>query len=353
MAKPGLLGGFRRSGLGIDITDRQIKISEVSSVQGNIVVRNQVRRMLPPGTMQEGQIADIGKLRQTLKEALGAAKWRTRDVHVAVPGQMVMVRMLRMPNVSGSRLKKLVDFECKTNIMFPFDDPQYDFVKLDPVETAGGTADGGDGGKDARGNLRDVMLVAASRSALDQYVSLFSGARLKVKSMEIKAFSLLRLGRSMPGMSLDQTILLADVNETCCDLSVVHNGTLQITRNIPVSMEPEPADSGGGPPNGRPDAASPAVSGDEAYFDNACHEMISEMERMMNFYRYTLNKRDHQFGEIWLAGDLAKMDRLMAVMAERIHLPVRLMAVAPEGFGGEAAPAFAASVGLGLREVER
>lgn len=348
MVALGLTTGFRSSTLGIEITDHDVKICEVQAAKNVIRIKNHVRVPLPEGVMNDGRLEDPEQLRQTMRKALDAKKWGTKTVHFAVPSQLAMVRLLRMPDVPQRAMKKLMDFECTNNIHFPFDDPHYDFVKLKRKESpmAPPISEPADPERETQGEARlcDVMLVAASRSVLNQYVSLFSDLKLHIKCMDLKAFSLLRLAERMNLAEPERTVLMVDVNASSCDLSIIFNNEIQITRNIPSTFGK--SQSAG---NDELDQWFAEFSGNSSDFENASQELISEMERLINFYRYTLNKRDKEIEDIWVSGDLDDMDRLLSLMSERMNRPVRPMMWDFHGMDDKQTAVFATTIGLGLR----
>lgn len=350
--------------LGVEFTDHHVKLCEIHTTQKSNRVFNHVQVPLPDNVINDGRIQDLEQLRLTLQKAIDAKKWGTRRVHFAIPSQTVMVRILKMPDVPYKELRKIVDFEVKHNIHFPFDDPYYDFVKLSdqPNVDAPSKADviGAEAAKEAAAASElpgesqegqpttektcDIMLVAAPLDMLQQYIELFADVELKLQSMEIKAFSLLRLLERMANLADRDTVLLVDVNESNCDLTIVHNGMIQITRNIPASFtQKESAKE-----NDLDQLFAEFVNKD-ADFENACSELISEIERLMNFYRYTLNNRDQEFKAIWISGDIPLFDKLMAVMSERLVQPIFPMNWNVSTRESINTAAMAVPIGLGLR----
>lgn len=336
---------IKRNILGIEITDSSIKLCEVRLGGSRAAsLRRFAQIDLPDGAMNDGRIQDEALLQQAFRVILDRHPWPSKRVQFAIPSQTVMVRILKMPNVADKELRKLVDFEMKNNIHLPFDDPYYDFVRLElPAETVGGkrkkrkeaaefqaqweaaaTRETPGGGNPfasvpdpSAGNMCDVMLVAASMELLQQYIRIFDELGLTLAGIEIKAFTLTRLLALSGPIATGDLALLADVNRTNCDLTIVKNGIIQITRNVPVAFAP--------PQKAQDNALdqlfadfSPQKAGHEASFG----DLAGEMERFMNFYRYTLNHRDDEFQRVVLSGDIPMLDELSAFLGNRLTQPV-------------------------------
>lgn len=331
--------------LGIEITDTQIKICELKSDGGNARVTAAQYAALPEGAMNDGRIQDIAALRQTIQKLLDQRKWKTKHVHFAIPSQSVMVRLLKLPDVSYKEMAHIVHFEMNNNIHLPFDDPHYDFVKLKRKDApapkqhrsaavaqaayraeavaAAERPDAFSGSGDVQPPqpemLCDVMLIAASLDVINQYTQLFTDLDLRLRSIEIKAFSLHRLLERSMASTGAELVLLADVNTTTCDLTIVQHGIVKLTRNVPVSMIARPAAAGHAD-----DLFADFMPKAESY-DGSFNDLVAEVERFMNFYRYTLNNREHEFERLVLSGDIPMLGELQQFLAGRLALPVTML----------------------------
>lgn len=324
---------LRRHPLGIEITDTHIKLCELSSKsKKNISVKHAASVELAPGTMNDGRVQNEGQLVLAFRKVLDEYDWSTRHVHFAIPSQSVMVRFLKMPNVSHKALTKLVDFEIKNNIHLPFDDPIYDFVKME-------TQDAPEPKKQTQSavfqaqweaaaaresteepvstNTCDVMLTAASKELLQQYIGIFKEMDLKLASIEIKSFSLNRLQQRCLQLPPEDLILLADVNGTNCDLTIVRKGVIQITRNVSVSFLEQPMHQ-----IDTLDRMFADFTPQKANYDGSFNDLAGELERLINFYRYTLNNREADFRHLLVTGDIPMLDELMQYLNVRMNMNV-------------------------------
>jgi type IV pilus assembly protein PilM len=315
--------------IGVEITDIQVKMCETYSKGSSIKVTNSLIHPLPEGTMNDGRIQDMTALQQTIQKMLIERKWRTRHVHFAIPSQSVMIRMMKLPAVSKAHLVKLIEFEMKNNVHLPFEDPYYDFIVMKQsidIQTAApnpmnaseslfGNGSGGHTDEVSPDRSCDVMLVAAPTELLNQYVQLFKDLDLRLNSMEIKSLSIIR-ALDYCYQNLDNKImLLVDVNETSCDLTIIENQSVKITRNVQTSFDTtrntiEPAST-------VLDSLFSEFANEDHVFESAASDLISEMERLMNFYRYSLNNKNQQVDVIYVCGDV-DLDKLIDLMSQRM-----------------------------------
>ncbi|MGO4494345.1 type IV pilus biogenesis protein PilM [Paenibacillus sp. 2RAB27] len=380
-----------QTSLGIEISDSTIKMSKVLIRKNNEpLIQMNIIEELPPHVMEEGRIKEPLRLIQTLQTMMTRLEAKPKRVHLVFPSQLVMVRFLKLPDIPEKDLAKLVDFEIKHNIHLPFENPLYDFVKMNGtahkkrktanklikeadapkgndyiLEAAAGKADLG-GGKglfddfqeeESRADTAmqcDVMLVAAPKEMMDQYLEVLASAGIKLTSIEIKALSLFRLLQSTSLTKLKDTYLIVDLNETTGDLSIFQGENLKITRSIPLSFSAKP--------QGNTDVRTSAdhlfsefLDGD-ADFRNHCNDLAHELERLMNFYRYTLNNRNQEFAGVVISGDLKRMPEIVSFLTERLPIPVQLFQSASY-FSRNSAfkddlSMYAVTLGLALRGAE-
>ncbi|WP_409346904.1 type IV pilus biogenesis protein PilM [Paenibacillus sp. MBLB4367] len=356
-----------RTSLGLEITDTSIKLAEVVSAKNRQPeIRRVLTESLPPGVVEEGKLIRPLVVIQTLQTMIHRAGIKTKRVHMVAPSQMLMVRFLKMPDIPYKELSKVIDFEVKHNIHLPFENPYYDFMKLNGSNHSKGkrkttaklpaasehamafnqAAAASDAGHYDLSNSRaslfddyrqeqrnegesplsmpcDVMLVAAPKELIDSYKEAAEAAGLKPAAMEFKALSLFRLIEQEVADARSQTLLVLDINETASDMSIFHEGQLKITRSVPVSfaiMKDEEADATIKP--GFDLFAEFEQPSDNDGYGQAIGELVHELERLMNFYRYTLNNRTQQFSALYISGDVENADRIAETLKSRFSQPV-------------------------------
>ncbi|MEK8128604.1 pilus assembly protein PilM [Paenibacillus filicis] len=374
--------------LGIEITDSAVKLTELMIKSGaSASVTSCIREPLPVDAVQDGKIMRPHELVRTLQTAKARLKKRTSRANISLPSQNVMVRFMKFPDIPVKELRQVIDFEIKHNIHLPFEDPVYDFVKLNghhnqrssvrlmkrnppniqqsaAIKEAAASSESLFGGKNSdpfadldqtadvvHEELCDVMLVAVPRPMVEQYVDLFKQAGIKIASIEIKAMSLFRCLQSIDAQ-LKGTYLLIDINDTICDVNVFSDGQLKISRNVQVAFqEKEQAKEEHDDPFSW---LSGADSHGDSGFTNACSELAHELERLINFYKYTLNNRNEEFGALFIAGDVSRLDEISEYLQNRLSLKVTSLQ-ASVSWDKElraktvASEAFATTIGLALR----
>lgn len=349
--------------LGIEVTEEKVKICEIAEKSDKRVrILSYMTAALAPGTIQDGQVMRMEELEEKIRLLLASRKIGTKYIHFTIPSPIVMVRMLKLPELSHHELGKLVQFEMKHNLQLAFEQPHYDFVKLPktraegrsvpnhPTTAAGSLSEVQD--EAAAGleeELSDVLVAAAPMSVLNAYSQMFDRLKLIPCSFEIKAFSLLRL---MERSSIDTkgTHIIVDVNETNAEFTILEDGIYKMTRNVEVSFKSLEHEANEENKDWLANFSSP-----EQTFHAASQDLISELERLMNFYLYTMNKGEQQFQSIVLSGDIAEMDKLLETMQRTMNQRI-VKAAWDELVVGDSADwslsTYAVPLGLALRGKE-
>ncbi len=369
--------------IGLEMTDTSVKMAELIVRDGKSpIVKGTAIEPLPADAVVEGRIKNVVGVMQAIRAAYARLNTRTKRVHLTLPSQHVMVRFFRFPDIPDHEMRKLVDFELKHNIHLPFEDPHYDFINQDATTerkrlkrakpTTGKKTDnnpdhsdpsqaadpfGGLLGQEPaaseaeQDNKCDVMMAAASLELIEEYKEAVTASGLTPVSMEIKAFTLYRLLKHGDDTAAEGTVLLVDINERGTDVSIYHDGKLRITRSLSVVIA-----SSDDKPEVPEDPLEQLLLGIQASQDrDADHiaELVHELERLMNFYRYTLNNRDHEFNRIIVTGDIPNMKKVLDGLRGRMPQPIVEM---PFGSYTDRTDRFGAShlsmavpFGLGLR----
>ncbi|MEO3945480.1 pilus assembly protein PilM [Gorillibacterium sp. CAU 1737] len=376
--------------LGMEITEEEVKLCELAADRSERPkVLAHASAQLPAGTMNDGRLQDAGKLEEALRGLLADTQWGTRRVHMAIPSQSVLVKVIHLPDVPDGQLDKLIRYELTHQVKLPFDRPYYDYTRLQkratPTTTAAGVSQGErrsekskfralatkdlslshwfrrsghqeaaaarELGQHGEPLLAEVLVVAAPMEMLEDYVRLLDRVGLVPQSFEIKAFSLMRLQEACMPLR-EASWILIDVNERTTDLTIVEHGVIRLTRNMELSF------AQAAPPVSSLQAnvlLSSLFSPDHA-FANACQDLVSELERLLTFYRYTLDNRHMDVSAIVLSGSLDRMDELADSLAVRTNRTVYRYADGAvewkeSAWSAEREPtaAFAVPIGLALR----
>jgi len=331
-AKKALLSMFSTRSLGIEITDREVRWVELDRQGGGLPnIASMEKEPLPEGSVDEGRILQPQAVIQALQTLRHRSGSRTKKVHLLLPSTVTMVRFLKMPDVPAKDLKKMIDFELRFNIPLPFEKPFYDFAKLPAPKSAREQPNAAPvtetnpwnlGMQEAAASSEneeddkplkhcEVMIVAAPLDTIMEYAAVIRSAGLRPASIEIKALSLYRVVERLRPVEPNSTIVMIDITSTYADIGIYREGALRITRNKPIRF---------------PDTAGSADAFDDwtrFEFQSACQDLASEVERFINFYRYSLDNREHEVRQVLLSGEPSQLRNIAEFFEERFPFETR------------------------------
>jgi type IV pilus assembly protein PilM len=163
--------------VGLDIDGRFLAAAQVRDGRLTSVASTE----LPAGVLADGEVADREALSVALKEFVTANKL-PRRVQLGVSNQQIVVRVLDLPRIDDdSERDAALRFQAAEAIAMPLDEAVLD-------HQIAGYSDTGEGGQ-----RMQVVVVAARRSMIDDYVAAAKDAGLKAEGIDLDAFALVRM----------------------------------------------------------------------------------------------------------------------------------------------------------------
>ncbi|MBS4176189.1 type IV pilus biogenesis protein PilM [Lederbergia citrea] len=274
--------------------------------------------------INEGKIIDAQTLRLIMEECVDNWRIKRRHVQFLVPDPYIVIRPISIPgDVRDDEMKGHIFLEIGSSIHLPFEDPVFDVTVLQ--ETA---------------SEKEVLLVAAPQEVVKGYVDLLEDVKLKPTVADISPLSLYRLYQ-YSGMSTgNDHIMLLHMDEDLLTISIFHN-------HVPIFIKPLPM-------NREPIAISMNVleeQEDKPHF--YLEDVFLEIEKIMDFYIYSLNQGNAQVERIFLSGGHPQLKNIKEMLAEYLSFSIeQLSGEYCLSSTGEVVPlSCLPCIGLALKEV--
>ncbi len=206
---------FRKNtSVGIHVTDHTLEIAQISTRRGRFFVDSSVKRTLPKGVVERGELKSPEQLRAIIEEAARNAlpqPIKPRSVVFAVPDSLVYAHVFRAPS-DGSDFQQHAEKSLAENVPLTKEDTMYVTHKL--VST---------------GVNADVLLLAASKAALGPWKLLFAELHMPIVCLDIEALALYR-GLMMHPKT--QVIAVVDIGGQRTDISIFDGAGLRVSRQL-------------------------------------------------------------------------------------------------------------------------
>ena len=174
--------------VGLDIGSHSIKLVEIEDTKRGRVLRNFGMVGLPPDAIVEGAIKEMEIVSSAIGNLFKHLKVKNKNVATSISGFSVIVKKITVTSQAESELESTIQDEAEQYIPFDINEVNLDFDILSPGQLSSESSEG-EAGKDS-GRRMEVMLVAAKKDIIDDYVSLLQLAGLNPGVLDVDAFAL-------------------------------------------------------------------------------------------------------------------------------------------------------------------
>ncbi|MCG8470524.1 MAG: pilus assembly protein PilM [Desulfobacterales bacterium] len=162
--------------IGLDIGSSSIKVAEVIDGKTGYLLKRFGVYDMPTGAIEEGVIRDPEEVAETLREALRAYNIKTPNAAISIGGYSVVVKKINVQSMAEEALQSTIHFEAEQYIPFDISDVNLDFQIL--------------GESEHNPNQMSVLLVAAKKEMISDYVNVLEMAGLNPCIVDVDAFAL-------------------------------------------------------------------------------------------------------------------------------------------------------------------
>ncbi|MBA3842035.1 MAG: type IV pilus assembly protein PilM [Actinobacteria bacterium] len=167
--------------IGLKIGASQLAAARILNEGGSAKLMQLARQPLPPGIVIAGDVRDVPALGWALDEFFTENKLPRKGIRLGIGTNRVGVRAIEVEGIADEhQLENAVRFRAHEALSIPIDEAVLDYhVVKETVDDAGAVS-------------RRVILAAAYREPIDQYVEACRIAKLELFGVDLEAFALLR-----------------------------------------------------------------------------------------------------------------------------------------------------------------
>ncbi|MFP4037835.1 MAG: type IV pilus biogenesis protein PilM [Desulfobacteraceae bacterium] len=178
--------------VGLDIGSHSIKVVEIGETKKGRILENFGMIGLPRNAIIEGSIKEMEIVASAIKNLFRNLKIKNKNVATSISGYSVIVKKISIEKRAESELEATIHDEAEQYIPFDINDVNLDYEIIQPQNAVAESEHpgGGEEGKDVGSGLMEVMLVAAKRDMVEDYVSLLQLAGLNPVILDVDAFAL-------------------------------------------------------------------------------------------------------------------------------------------------------------------
>ncbi|MDY6988045.1 MAG: type IV pilus assembly protein PilM [Thermodesulfobacteriota bacterium] len=207
---------------GVDIGSRTIKLAEVLEKKGERSLSKLAMANLPVGTIVEGRIRQPEVVADTIKSLVKKEKIKTDNVATSISGYSVIIERIVVGSMSDEELHDRIQYEAEQYIPFDVEDVNIDFEILGDHET--------------NPSQMNVMLVAAKKEVINEYVEVLEMANLNPCVIDVDVFALERVFEE-GYLEEEKSVALVDIGANKLNVNILKNNVSAFTRDVAVGGE--------------------------------------------------------------------------------------------------------------------
>jgi type IV pilus assembly protein PilM len=207
-----------KTAVGLDIGSSHVKLLELSQNKSGafrLSTFGMVR--LPPEAIVDGAVMNTNIVVDAIRDLVQRHRIKTKNVVASVSGHSVIIKRINLPVMSAEELEESIQWEAEQYIPFDVNDVNIDVQIIDPTG-------------DEAGQM-EVLLVAARKELVNEYVSLIHEAGLVPTVVDVDAFALenaFELNYDVP----TDTVALVNVGASTVNINVLRKGMTAFTRDV-------------------------------------------------------------------------------------------------------------------------
>lgn len=300
-------------------------------------------RPIPPGLIENGKVVDEILFYDFMKSIVKDWGIKNRFIRFYVPDSLVIMRNVNFPSsLEGEDIIDHFSLEIGQSIHLPFQNPIFDVYPLPPV--AATVEDGADADIESE-NVQNGTMFAVPEDEVRKYTEVLADASLKPDAADVRALGVYRYFHHIGYSNETDVFLFFELNVTSVNISIFHHHQLEFLRYQPFDF-----DSKLWVPIENEQWTTWKYQGDEEEMMEAVLEQISELERIIGFYNYSMHKGMKQVTQLVLLGDHPNVYDALQEIESRYDLPVHLLkAYETEAKMKEIGRQFIPALGLALK----
>jgi type IV pilus assembly protein PilM len=340
--------------IGIDIGSSSIKLVQLREAKGVYHLVNLGMAPLPPEAIVDNAIMDSSSVVEVVRSLVESLKVKTKNVASSISGHSVIIRKILLPIMTEEEMEASIQWEAEQYIPFDISEVNLDFQILGPAQ------------KDP--SQMNVILVAAKKDFVNDYVAVFKESGLNPQVMDIDCFALENAFEVNYGFEAEANVALINMGASAMNINILKDGESVFTRDIQVggnmfneeiqkrlglsSEDAETVKLGGVVEDVDPDSVAEVIA-------DASESLAQEVQRSLDFFSAT--SADEKVQAIHITGGVSKTRQVKEALARRLNMPVdvldpfRQVVVNEKEFDPEyihsVGPLFPVAVGLAMRRL--
>lgn len=205
--------------LGVDIGSHAVKIVQVQAKDTALKLLSLGLAPVPREAFTEGRVGKPDLVAGSVRDLTGQLKLKGKLAAGAISGYEVMIKKIELPTMTEEELEARMNSELGQYIPYNIEEVDVDYQVL--------------GISKDRANQMDVLLVAAKKESVSDYIELIRLSGLEPAVVDVDFFSLSNALEATYGFT-ENTIAILDIGANKAIMNIVSRGVPVFTRGISI-----------------------------------------------------------------------------------------------------------------------
>lgn len=339
--------------VGVDIGSHAIKMICLKEKNGVLSLLNVGILPVIHSGPNETKASRQDRIAKSIQKLASHLKVKNKLIALSLSGYEVMTKKIELPTMTEEELEDRMHLELGQYIPYNIDEVEVDYQILDAVRD--------------RPNFMDVLLVAAKKESINDYIELGRAAGFEPTVIDVDFFALSNAFESSYGLVGKENVLLVDIGASKAAMNALNHGLPIFTRDLPIGGEQINQAIQDNFGVTREDSERiklgeiTAKIGVKAVRDVVAGVVggwLSEFKRAIDFYYR--NYPENSLEKIFLSGGASRLSGLAAALQDYVGIPAEIFnplskidcdpAVFDSSYIEYVGPQMAISFGLALRK---
>ncbi|MCL2625873.1 MAG: pilus assembly protein PilM [Cystobacterineae bacterium] len=308
--------------IGLDIGSTSIKLVGLKKQRNRYVLEHFGIKYIPPETIVEGALMNSSVIMQSIQELVRELRIKRKEVAIGIGGNSVIIKKLTMPTMSHFELEETIGAEMQQYIPFDAKDVFVDTFILPRKE-------------DEATKQMDVVLVAAKKEIVNDYLSIVGESGLKPVVVDVDVFAIQNCFHTNYGVNENDTIALINMGAEVVGINIIRKGISEFTRDIHIGGQQFTEEIQKQFNVSFDEAEILKSSVYESQIDVSAQKQIQasigkiaeqvagEIQRSLDFYSGSYG--DSHFSKVYVSGGAAKTPRLIQAIQDRTRTQTEMI----------------------------
>lgn len=289
-----------------EFLERRIRYLVMDAQSRTVLEQNEI--LFDTEILHEGRVINPSLLENRLNALVTEKKWKNAQTAILLPDDFVIVREEKIPaQLAPSEIRAYVALHMGQLIRSPFKETRFHFDLLEVGDME-----------------QTILLMLYPQEVIFQYESLLQKVSLNPVLADISSLCLYRtiLQQNDLQQSSDEHVMVLQWSPVDHTIMVFHQNLPKFSRHSRLARLVDLWDV--------TKEGEWIWKDDQDSFEEAITDVLDVLERLLEFYRYSVMNGHGGVTDIFLAGDFPYLEKVREQLSRRFFLPIHILQASEE-----------------------